>query len=228
MLYRHHSERHRLGCRDPAPERLCDSLDRQEPQHANLRDKRGRPVRPLAERLGFDYFYGFMAGDTNQVRPYLFENQTPIGTPDGDDYYLSTDLADQTINWLKTLEAIQPGKPWFAYLAPAATHAPHQAPKELIDTFKGKFDMGWDAYREQTFQRQKDMGIIPENTELTSRPGSLPAWDSLNDDQKKLYTRMMESLPPTASRSTRKSGGYSTMWPHCRMPKHDDHLHRRR
>ncbi|AQQ04456.1 arylsulfatase [Roseibium algicola] len=142
--------------------------------------------------LGFDYFYGFMAGDTNQVRPYLFENQTPIGTPDGDDYYLSTDLADQTINWLKTLEAIQPGKPWFAYLAPAATHAPHQAPKELIDTFKGKFDMGWDAYREQTFQRQKDMGIIPENTELTSRPGSLPAWDSLNDDQKKLYTRMME------------------------------------
>lgn len=78
--------------------------------------------------LGFDYFYGFMAGDTNQVRPYLFENQTPIGTPEGDDYYLSADLADQTINWLKTLEAIQPGKPWFAYLAPAATHAPHQAP----------------------------------------------------------------------------------------------------
>ncbi|ODA66776.1 Arylsulfatase [Methyloligella halotolerans] len=142
--------------------------------------------------LGFDYFYGFMAGDTNQVRPYLFENQTPIGTPEGEGYYLSTDLADHTIAWLRTLEAIQPDKPWFAYLAPAATHAPHQAPKELIEKFKGQFDMGWDAYREQTFQRQKDRGIIPENAELTERPASLPAWDSLNDDQKRLYTRMME------------------------------------
>jgi len=142
--------------------------------------------------LGFDYFYGFMAGDTNQVRPYLFENQTPIGTPEGEDYYLSTDLADHTIGWLKRLEAIQPEKPWFAYLAPAATHAPHQAPKELIDKFKGQFDMGWDAYREQTFKRQKELGIIPENTALTERPASLPAWDSLSDDQKRLYTRMME------------------------------------
>ncbi|WP_134680149.1 arylsulfatase [Paracoccus ravus] len=142
--------------------------------------------------LGFDYFYGFMAGDTNQIRPYLFENQTPIGTPNGENYYLSTDLADHTIDWLKKLEAIQPDKPWFAYLAPAATHAPHQAPKELIDKYKGKFDMGWDAYREQTFERQKERGIIPANAELTPRPASLPAWDSLNDDQKKLYTRMME------------------------------------
>lgn len=142
--------------------------------------------------LGFDYFYGFMAGDTNQIRPYLFENQTPIGTPEGKNYHLSTDLADHTIDWLKRLEAIQPEKPWFAYLAPAATHAPHQAPKELIDKFKGQFDMGWDVYREQTFQRQKKRGIIPENAELTKRPASLPAWDSLKDDQKRLYTRMME------------------------------------
>ncbi len=142
--------------------------------------------------LGFDYFYGFMAGDTNQLRPYLFENQTPLGTPTADDYYLSVDLADHTIDWLKSLEAIQPEKPWFAYLAPAATHAPHQAPKELIDKFKGKFDMGWDAYREQTFERQKAAGIIPGNSMLTPRPASLPAWDSLNDDQKRLYSRMME------------------------------------
>lgn len=142
--------------------------------------------------LGFDYFYGFMAGDTNQLRPYLFENQTPIGTPTAEDYYLSVDLVDHTIDWLKKLEAIQPAKPWFAYLAPAATHAPHQAPKELIDKYKGKFDMGWDAYREQTFERQKAQGIIPANTELTPRPASLPAWDSLSDDQKRLYERMME------------------------------------
>ncbi|WP_210240397.1 sulfatase-like hydrolase/transferase [Amaricoccus solimangrovi] len=86
----------------------------------------------------------------------------------------------------------KPDKPWFAYLAPAATHAPHQAPKELMDKFKGKFDMGWDAYRERTFQRQKEMGIVPGNAELTPRPASLPAWDSLNDDQKRLSERMME------------------------------------
>lgn len=142
--------------------------------------------------LGFDYFYGFMAGDTNQLRPFLYENQTPLGTPTDKDYYVSVDLADHAISWLDTIEAIQPAKPWFLYLAPAATHAPHQAPKELIDKFKGKFDMGWDAYREQTFERQKKMGIIPENTELTPRPASLPAWDSLSENQKKLAERMME------------------------------------
>lgn len=142
--------------------------------------------------LGFDYFYGFMAGDTNQVRPYLFENQTALGTPTADDYYLSVDLADHTINWLEKLEAIQPAKPWFAYFAPAATHAPHQAPKALIDQFKGKFDMGWDVYREQTFARQKELGIVPQDAVMTERPASLPAWDSLNDDQKRLYARMME------------------------------------
>ncbi|WP_216665537.1 arylsulfatase [Pseudoruegeria sp. HB172150] len=142
--------------------------------------------------LGFDHFYGFMAGDTNQLRPYLFENQTALGTPEEDDYYVSVDLADRTIEWLRNIEAIQPEKPWLAYLAPAATHAPHQAPQELIDQFAGQFDMGWDAYREQTYERQKELGIIPAESVLTGRPESLPAWDSLNDDQKRLYTRMME------------------------------------
>lgn len=142
--------------------------------------------------LGFDYFYGFMAGDTNQVRPYLFENQTPRGTPAEDDYFLSVDLADKTIEWLKMAEAVEPAKPWFMYLAPAATHSPHQAPKELIEKFKGEFDMGWDEYRKQTFERQKKLGIIPQDAVLTPRPASLPAWDSLNADQKKLAARMME------------------------------------
>lgn len=150
------------------------------------------PFDHWPNRLGFDHFYGFMAGDTNQLRPYLYENQTILGTPTKDDYYLSVDLADRTIDWLKRAEAIQPEKPWFIYYAPAATHAPHQAPKALIDEFKGKFDMGWDAYRQQTFERQKKMGVIPQNAELTERPKSLPAWDTLNADQKRLYTRMME------------------------------------
>ncbi len=150
------------------------------------------PFNHWPNGLGFDYFYGFMAGDTNQLRPYLYENQTAIGTPTKEGYYLSTDLADKTITWLQKLEAVQPDKPWLAYLAPAATHAPHQAPKELIEKFKGKFDMGWDVYREEVFKRQKEMGIIPADSKLTPRPKSLPAWSSLGPDQKKLYARMME------------------------------------
>jgi arylsulfatase len=142
--------------------------------------------------LGFDHFYGFMAGDTNQLRPYLFENQTSIGTPTAKDYYLSVDLADHALTWLEQAEAVQADKPWFVYYAPAATHAPHQASKELIAKFKGKFDMGWDVYRQQTFERQKQLGLIPQDAVLTERPKSLPAWDSLNADQKRLYTRMME------------------------------------
>jgi arylsulfatase A-like enzyme len=141
---------------------------------------------------GFDYFYGFMAGDTNQIRPNLYENQTSVGTPTDPNYFLSTDLANKSIEWLKKAEAIEPSKPWFLYLAPAATHSPHQAPKELIDKFKGHYDMGWDEYRKQTFERQKRLGIIPQDAVLTPRPASLPAWDSLNPDQKRLYARMME------------------------------------
>lgn len=125
--------------------------------------------------LGFDYFYGFMAGDTNQLRPYLFENQTPQGTPTAADYYVSVDVADRTIDWLTKLEAIQPDKPWFCYLAPAATHAPHQAPRDLIEQFTGKFSMGWDVYREQTLTRQKALGLVPEDAALSERPESMPA-----------------------------------------------------
>jgi arylsulfatase len=150
------------------------------------------PFNHWPNGLGFDYFYGFMAGDTNQVRPYLYENQTPQGTPTEPDYHLSVDLADRTIAWLRRIEAIQPDKPWFCYLAPAATHAPHQAPRDLIEQFKGKFSMGWDAYREQTIERQKKMGLVPKDADLSARPASLPAWDTLSTDQKRLYERMME------------------------------------
>jgi arylsulfatase A-like enzyme len=142
--------------------------------------------------LGFDYFYGFMAGDTNQIRPYIYENQTPVGTPEAKDYFLSTDLANKALAWLKMTQEVQPSKPWFLYLAPAATHSPHQAPAELIAKYKGKFDMGWDEYRRQTFERQKKIGVVPQDAILTPRAASLPAWDSLNADQKRLYARMME------------------------------------
>ncbi|ADJ27783.1 arylsulfatase [Nitrosococcus watsonii] len=150
------------------------------------------PFDHWPNNLGFDYFYGFMAGDTSQIRPYLYENQTPVGQQTDDDYYLSVDLADHSIQWLQQTEAIQPDKPWMMYLAPAATHSPHQAPKEMIAKFKGKFDGGWDEYRKETLARQIRMGVVPKGTKLTKRHDSLPAWDSLSPDEKKLSARMME------------------------------------
>ena len=150
------------------------------------------PFDHWPNNLGFDYFYGFMAGDTNQRRPWMYENQTPVGQKTGEDYYVSIDLADKSIEWLRQAEAIQPDKPWMMYLAPAATHSPHQAPREMIEKYKGKFDDGWDAYREQTLARQKEMGVVPQDTQLTERSEGLPAWDTLDADQKKLSARMME------------------------------------
>ena len=97
--------------------------------------------------------------------------------------HLSTLLANKTIEYLQKAEAFEPDKPWFAYLAPAATHSPHQAPKEWLDKYKGQLDMGWDAYRAQAFARQKELGIFPSDAQLTPIPTSLPAWDSMNADQ---------------------------------------------
>lgn len=150
------------------------------------------PFDHWPNNLGFDYFYGFMAGDTNQIRPWLYENQTPVGQRTDDDYFLSVDLADKSIEWLQQAEAVQPDKPWMMYLAPAATHSPHQAPREMIEKYKGQFDGGWDEYREKTFARQKEREIIPEDTQLTERHDSLPAWNSLSEDEKALSARMME------------------------------------
>lgn len=143
--------------------------------------------------LGFEYFYGFIGGDANQWSPALVENTTPIEPPHDDpDYHFDEDLADKAIERLKLLNAMAPEKPFFFYYVPGTSHAPHHAPKEWIDKFKGKFDMGWDALREQIFKRQKKLGVIPANAKLTERPKDLPAWDSLDDEHKKVYARMME------------------------------------
>jgi len=143
--------------------------------------------------LGFEYFYGFIGGDTSQWNPALFENTKPIEPPhDVKDYFFDTDMADHTIAWIRMQHAVAPGKPFLAYYAPGTAHAPHHAPKEWIAKFKGKFDQGWDKVREETFARQKRMGIIPANAKLTERSPGIPAWDSLNADQKKVYARMME------------------------------------
>ena len=142
--------------------------------------------------LGFEYFYGFIGGDTSQYAPALVENTRPIEPPHDPNYNFDRDMADKAISWLRMQHAIAPDKPFFAYYAPGTAHAPHHAPKEWIEKFKGKFDHGWDKQRELTFARQKELGTIPANARLTPRSEGIPAWDSLNADQKKVYARMME------------------------------------
>ncbi|BAY60150.1 sulfatase [Calothrix brevissima NIES-22] len=142
--------------------------------------------------LGFEYYYGFLGGDTNQWSPALVENTKRVDKPNKPDYHLTPDLVDHAIAWIRNQQSIAPEKPFFAYLATGATHAPHHAPKEWIDKYKGKFDQGWDKLREETFARQKQLGVIPANAQLTPRPQELPAWDSLSAEQQKLYAHMAE------------------------------------
>jgi arylsulfatase len=153
------------------------------------------PVGPFdrwANGLGFDYFYGYNAGDMNHWNPILYENRNLVPASTDPKYHLTTDIADKSIAWVRERKSIAPDKPYFLYVATGATHAPHQAPREWIDKFKGQFDEGWDKYREQTLARQKKLGVVPKDTKLTTRSKGLPAWSSLNADQKRLYSRMME------------------------------------
>jgi len=143
--------------------------------------------------MGFDYFYGFMGGETDQWTPYLFENNRQvflwIGKPG---YNLITDMADKAIDYMKGLKAAAPDSPWFVYYVPGGSHSPHQPKQEWIDKFHGKFDMGWNAMRDQIFANQKRLGVVPANAKLTPWPDSLPTWDSLSPEQKKLFARQAE------------------------------------
>ncbi len=151
------------------------------------------PFDQWAGGLGFEYFYGFLGGDTNQWHPALFEQTKPVLPPFNDpNYILITDLSNRAIDWMRMQKTTGPDKPFFLYFAPSNSHSPHHAPKSWIAKFKGQFDQGWDKVREETLARQKKMGIVPENTVLTPRPEGVVAWDTLTPDQKKLYARMME------------------------------------
>jgi arylsulfatase len=145
---------------------------------------------------GFDYYYGFPTGATDQWAPTLFEGTQRVfmHAPPGRqaDYTLNEDLANKAIAWIRREQSATPSRPFFAYYAPGAMHVPIQAPKAWIDTYKGKFDMGWDRYREIVFERQKSLGVIPPDTQLTPRPAELPAWDTLSSDQKRIAARQME------------------------------------
>ena len=143
---------------------------------------------------GFETFYGFIGGENNQWDPALYDGTTPIEPPATaeEGYHLTEDLADHAVNWIRQQKALMPDKPFFAYFAPGATHAPHHVPKEWADKYKGQFDDGWDAQRERIFARQKELGAIPADAELTARHDEIPAWDDMPDELKPVLAREME------------------------------------
>src|SRR6266498_3886521 len=142
--------------------------------------------------LGFDYFWGFLGGETSQFDPVLVENNKIIGVPKEKDFYLNDAMAEHSITWIRNQKAQAPDKPFFLYFSTGATHAPHQVPKEWSDKYKGKFDQGWDKLREETFARQKQLGVVPADAKLTPRPDEMPAWDSLSENSKRLFAHQME------------------------------------
>jgi len=157
--------------------------------------------------LGFEYFYGFLSADTSMWAPAIVENTLRVEPPHGDPaYHFEKDMADHAIGWLRTQRASAPDKPFFIYYAPALAHAPHHVPQDWIARFKGQFDAGWDKIREQSFERQKALGVIPKDARLSPRPESLPAWSSLNADQKQVYARLMEVFAASVAYSDYQTG----------------------
>ncbi|MFT2816471.1 arylsulfatase [Leifsonia sp. A12D58] len=143
---------------------------------------------------GFEYFYGFLGGETNQWYPAIYENtspQEPWGTPE-EGYHFMADMTDKAINWTRQQKSLAPDKPFFTYFAPGATHAPHHVPQEWAAKYKGQFDQGWDAVRDETFARQKQLGVIPADAVLTERSAGIPAWSEMSDAIKPVLARQME------------------------------------
>lgn len=155
---------------------------------------------------GFDKFYGFIGGETNQWAPAIYDGTIRVEHEADPNYHFTVDMTDHAIGWMQAQHSLTPDKPFFVYFATGALHAPHHAPKEYIDKYKGKFDEGWDALREETFARQKKMGIIPANAELTKRPAEIPSWDSQTPDQKKMEVRQMETFAGFAEHTDHEVG----------------------
>jgi arylsulfatase A-like enzyme len=143
---------------------------------------------------GFEHFYGFIGGETNQYAPALYQDTVPVEpdrTPE-EGYHFTEDMTDHAIDWVRQQKALMPDKPFFIYYAPGATHAPHHVPREWSDKYKGAFDHGWDRLREETFERQKKLGVVPADAELTARPVEIAAWDDTPDEMKPILARQME------------------------------------
>lgn len=143
-------------------------------------------------RQGFDKFYGFLGGETNQWSPFLFDGTAQVELPNDPNYHFMTDMTDKARAWIKHQKAMSPDKPSFVYFAPGATHAPHHVPAAWINRWRGKFDQGWDKMREETLARQISMGIIPAGTKLAAKPGAIKDWDTLSDNEKRLFARQAE------------------------------------
>src|ERR1700693_2607990 len=143
---------------------------------------------------GFDKFYGFIGGETNQWAPALFDGTTRVEVPHDPNYHFTVDMTNQAIGWMQAQHALTPDKPFFVYFAPGAVHGPHHVFKEYIERYKGKFDQGWDQLNKETYARQKQMGVIPANADLTPRPKEIPSWDSQSPDEQKLEARQMETF----------------------------------
>jgi arylsulfatase len=143
-------------------------------------------------RQGFDKFYGFIGGETNQWAPFLYNGTAVVELPNDPNYHFMADMTDQAVAWIKYQKALTPQKPAFIYFAPGATHAPHHVPKEWIARWKGKFDQGWDKLREETLARQIKMGVVPPGTKLAPKPPAIRDWDKLSADEKRLFTRQAE------------------------------------
>jgi arylsulfatase len=150
------------------------------------------PTTRWPNRSGFDEFYGFMGGETNQWAPLLYHNQAQVEVPKDPNYHFMTDMTDKAIGWMQFQKALTPDKPFFMYFAPGATHAPHHVPKEWIAKYKGKFDQGWDAMREEVLARQIKLGVVPPGTKLAAKPEAIKDWSTLTPDEKKLFAHQME------------------------------------
>src|SRR5262245_59508050 len=165
----------------------------------NTPDWETSPVGPFQRwptGLGFEYWYGFHGGESSQWEPQLFRNELPVEPPRQPEqgYHLTEDLVDDAIGWIHRQQSLAPGKPFFAYFATGAVHAPLHAPREWIDRFKGQFDQGWDKVREETLARQKKIGIGPADTRLTPRPKEIEAWAPLSPQAKRLFARHQEAF----------------------------------
>ena len=150
------------------------------------------PYEQWPSQRGFDRFYGFLEGETSQWHPELVEDNHHIEPPDRPGYHLTEDIVDRSMQFIRGQQSMAPGKPFFLYLCFGACHAPHHVPREYIDKYMPVFEKGWDQTREDRLARQKAMGLVPADTQLTERPSWIPPWDSLSAEEKKLYARMME------------------------------------
>ncbi|MFN9788942.1 MAG: arylsulfatase [Pirellulaceae bacterium] len=158
-------------------------------------------------RSGFDEFYGFIGGETNQWDPMIVHGTTPMRKPEGEeDYHFTTVMTNRAIAWMRSQQSLTPDKPFFMYFATGGTHAPHHAPKAWIEKYKGKFDMGWDKLREQTLARQIELGVVPKGTKLAAKPEAIKDWDDLSDDEKRLFARQMEVFAGFASHTDHEVG----------------------